>query len=161
MDKAVIGTLIQLIDKKILLMDDYDSITLRLTLEDMDKLENLVKARQDIIEQVDIIDKDISVIISGQSESRQQILKKLFSMNALDEEYSQNMTVIKNKLIKLKEVLKSIKTKEEKVSRRLLEYKSQLSEELLKLSKGKQIIDYMDSASKSELFNGSKFDMNS
>ena len=160
MDKVQLKKLSDLLDTKISIMDDYDSITLKLTMDDFDCFDKLLGARQGIIDKVNALDSDIKAVIAGEAFQEQNTLKKLFAMNNLEEDYK-DMNDLKNKLVKLKSILVSIQGKEHIVSKRLIEYKSEISEELLRLGKGKQVINYMDMTSKPDLYKGSKFDQNS
>ena len=160
MDKSQLHKISDMLDEKLSLMDDYNSITLKLTMDDFDCFDKLLEARQGIIEKVNSLDTEIKKFVSGESLREQEALKKLFSMNNLNEDYN-DMNELRDKLIKLKSILVEIQDKEHTVSKRLIEYKLELSEELLRLGKGKQVINYMDITSKPDLYKGSKFDQNS
>ena len=149
--------LCNLIDKKLDLLEDYNGLTDRILIDDYDKLDNLLNIRQDALDGYIKNRLEIDSFILNQPTSEQTQLKEMLNFQRLanmTEEYKG----LEAKLKRVKTLTESIKEKDVKIGERFEEYRVQMMNEMLQLQKSKTVIDYVNSTSQSELFNGKSFD---
>lgn len=157
MNKSDIEALSNLLDKKILILENYDGITQRLLVDDINELDSVFNVRKGILDDYIKLNSEIESFVLKQSVSIQEKLKAMSRCVGLDE-VNGDFIVIREKFNKIKKTVDTIKSKDKEIGKRFNSYRQELIDGMLNLNKSKRVIDYMDSMTKSELFNGKAFD---
>lgn len=149
--------LCSLIDEKIDVMEQVNEVTLPLADENFDDLGEYFAKRAEYMKKIgEIVEKERR-IISAQGNS--EVLKNLFALRGLDENYTGDEAVFAEKLKAQKILYDRIVKKEKPVEERINAAKLSLEEEFDRLNKTKQVVDYMETTAKPVIVSGNKLDM--
>ncbi len=133
--------------KKTELLSDYYGVSCRLTIDPFEKMPNLFEKRQEIISQMQELDKKIDEI-SGIGE----FFKNVASENP------EMLEKIKPILENQREIKRTIHDADVKIGDRLAEFRNQLSTEVEDINKSKRVLDYFDMESLTQLTKGANLD---
>ncbi len=147
-----IQELSDLIDSRIEILESYFNVTQQLLTDDIEQLDSLLNVRQVILEDYIKLNTDIEAFVCDKEE-----IRELLKYNGTDE-LNGELAVFKDRLQKAKNLTDTIKSKDIEIGERFEGYKQELVNDMLKMNQNKRVINYVDSISKTELFNGKKFD---
>ena len=158
MTQRDIDRLCILVDKKIEQLEKYDDISVRFLIDEIDKFKTLLEVRHTFLVEFNKLTPQIDRIIEAQSQDDQEVLKRMFTLKEFDHTEDAVWQELKQKLIKMKERIDSINEKTRKTEERFEAMKMELLSEMQKLKKSKQVIDFISSTTKTDLFRGKAMD---
>ncbi|MCL2053911.1 MAG: hypothetical protein FWG90_05660 [Oscillospiraceae bacterium] len=133
--------IIELVDKKIKQLEQFNEVTSRMLYEDIGEMDNLLDERDEIVRNVDGISLDIKQYVNELPIELQSKIKAIF--------YSQKINDLSGELLALQEKLRQqerlvsvIKEADKKAYSRLKAMQNDLLEEMTELNKTKQVANY-------------------
>lgn len=145
MDKVKTAIIIEKLSEKIAILTRYRELTGKMVNANLDTLAELIAERQLIIPKIDEATAIISEATDTQNEPTKVLLREIltFKNPKVSDEFADILTKAKE----LEAVLLEILALEEIVNVTISNIKQELSADMQKISKGKQIIEYVNSAS--------------
>lgn len=134
---------------------EYYGLTEQLISSDEDKMNALFDKRQDVIDEILSLDSKIDGVIGSFPAEEKEILKLISSGNGYDGNEFAEYRDIAVKLTGLKALAVA---SDRKLGERLLSIRNALKEQLNQLAKSRQVMDYMETTTKTELFKGNELD---
>lgn len=156
MSQKFINDVVSFLENKTEKFKEYDGVTAQLLATDFDEMNAIFDVRRDILDEItdinDKLDKVISEIPEDEKSDITLIVKnyKVIGNGKYPE--------IEKNIKEQNYIKKSVAQKEKQLGEKLKSFKKDLDEQVLQINKNKQVIDYMDSTSKPELFKGKEFD---
>ena len=156
MSQKFINDVVSFLENKTEKFKEYDGVTAQLLATDFDEMNAIFDVRRDILDEItdinDKLDKVISEIPEDEKSDITLIVKNYKVIG--NGKYAE----IEKNIKEQNYIKKSVAQKEKQLGEKLKSFKKDLDEQVLQINKNKQVIDYMDSTSKSELFKGKEFD---
>lgn len=134
---------------------EYYGLTEQLISSDEDKMNVLFDKRQDVIDDILILDSKIDDAINSFPAEKKEILKLISSGKEYDgNEFSEYLDIVE----KLKNIKAFAIESDKKLGEKLLSIRNALKEQLNQLAKSRQVMDYMGTTTQTELFKGNELD---
>lgn len=156
MENSIIKEIELLIDKKLAEFKMFLILTKNLNSASIETAEEQLAQRQLKMDEIDDISAKISSALekstSPQSENIRDIL--LFKLVELPEEY----LVLSKKAVDLKNIITEISVAQEVTAKHFLEIKKNLELEKPQFGNNKRILDFVNSATNSDIFRGRRLD---
>ena len=134
---------------------EYYGLTEQLISSDEDKMNALFDKRQDVIDEILSLDSKIDGVINSFPAEEKEILKLISSGNGYDGNEFAEYRDIAVKLTGLKALAIA---SDRKLGEKLLSIRNALKEQLNQLAKSRQVMDYMETTTQTELFKGNELD---
>ena len=134
---------------------EYYGLTEQLVSSDEDKMNALFDKRQDVIDEILSLDSKIDGVINSFPAEEKEILKLISSGNGYDGNEFAEYRDIAVKLTGLKALAIA---SDRKLGEKLLSIRNALKEQLNQLAKSRQVMDYMETTTQTELFKGNELD---
>ena len=134
---------------------EYYGLTEQLISSDEDKMNSLFDKRQEIIDDILSLDSRIDGVISSFPAEKKEILTLISSEKGYDgNEFSEYRDIAD----KLKSLKASATASDRRLGEKLLSIRNALKEQLNQLAKSRQVMDYMETTTQTELFKGNELD---
>jgi len=161
MQKGDIEAICAVLEKRASFLEQYDDISQRLLVDDIDEIEKfdkLLDVRQGFLLEFNRLKPELDKLLLDFPKEEQKILQRLLKYEGLEALKDDGFSKVRGILIKTRSLIASINEKTEKINQRLENYRNGLLESIAKLSQGQKVASFMESASNSDFLKGEKFD---
>ena len=158
MQKKDLEALCDLLEQKAEFLEKYDGLSVRLLIDDFDKLEHLLDVRQGFLLEFNALTPKIDALVQRQPPEERDLLKAMLHYQNAPGADAPEWEDVRRMLLKMKALIDAINEKTRQTDARFSQYKQELMGQLQHFSKGQKVASYVGSASHPELFNGRRMD---